>query len=90
MDVPHAVDSGVGLEMMEESLGCCSALTVGESTRFGLARLEVSALVLSSALCVLSAGSDQAGRRGKCIHVLFNSMSELEHPPPMPANLASY
>ena len=89
MGVAPAEDSGVGLEMTGGSLDCCSALTVGEGTRFGLARLGLSAVVISSALCVLSAGNDQLERRGEMHMGALHPMSEPEHPLPMPADLAS-
>ena len=89
MGVAPAVDPGVSPEMTEGSLDCCSALTAEDGTRFGLARLEVSAVVISSALCVLSAGNDQLGQRGEMHMGALDSMSEPEHPPPMPVDRAS-
>ena len=71
------------------SLDCCSALTVGEGTRFGLARLELSAVMISFALCVLSAGIDQLERRGEMHMGALDSVGEPEHLLPMPVDLAS-
>ena len=45
--------------------------------------------MISSSLCVLSAGNDQLGRRGEMHMGALDSMGEPEHPPPMPADLAS-
>ena len=71
------------------SLDCCSALTVEEGTRFELARLGLSAVVISSALCVLSAGNDRLERRGEMHMGALDPTSEPEHPLPMQADLVS-
>ena len=89
MGVAPVVDSGVSLEMTEGSLDCCSALTAEEGTKFGLAILELSAVVILSALCELSAGNDQLGQRGEKHMGAPDSTSEPVHPPPMPVDLAS-